>query len=88
MEKDILVHYMVYKKEKTSKPKMNIVIQSIYMYIQNHEIYFDYEPTFNNGVLLFGIVGFKKDHTKLKEELGDLLNKSDCQLKVLQNSKK
>lgn len=82
--KDIIVHYFVNKQENINHEiNMKLVISCIYVYIQNHEIYFKYEPKFVNNVLIFGIVGFKKDHIKLQKVLGSDLNKLGCKLNIL-----
>lgn len=82
MEKDdILIHYIVTKKEH-KKINMKKLIKMIYRYVQNHEIYFKYDPTFYEGVLLFGIVGFQKDHDALQEILGNNVIKLNCNLTI------
>lgn len=54
------------------------------MYIQNTEIYFKYEPTFVNSVLIFGIIGFEEDHEKLQKILGKDIQSIGCKLQELQ----
>ena len=86
MEKDILIHYIVSKKENAKKIKMDVLVQNIYSYVQNNETYFHYEPDFYAGVLLFGIIGFKKGHDKLKKELGAVFDKLDCQVQYIEGN--
>lgn len=84
MEKnDIVIDYSVSKVEGSFVIDMKAMVQSIYTYIQTHEIYFKYEPSFVEGVLIFGIVGFKDDHEKLLSELGQSLKEHGVELKVL-----
>lgn len=79
--KDILIHYIVSKKEDFPKEvNMELVINCIYVYIQNTPIYFKYEPRFINQVLIFGIIGFKRDQKKFQKVLGSDLNKLGCKL--------
>lgn len=75
MKKDFIAHYMVKKKESAKKTDIEAIIKLIFVYIQNKDIYFEYEPTFFKGVLIFGIVGFKKDHDELKRVLGADIDK-------------
>lgn len=79
--KDITINYMVTKKEN-SKPNMKKLIKRIYHYIQNNEIYFKYEPKFYKGILIFSIVGFPSDHTKLQKILKNRIKTLKCELKV------
>ena len=84
MEKDdILIHYIVHKKEGTKKIKIKTLIHSIITYIQTHEVYFKYEPDFYAGVLIFGIIGLKKDHNKLKKNLGKIFDRLGCQVQYV-----
>jgi len=80
--KDIIKNYMVLPKEYHKAPiDMKILIECIYSYIQNNEIYFKYEPSMYKSVLIFGIVGFKKNHKALKRDLGKNINDLHCILK-------
>lgn len=80
--KDILVHYMVTKIEN-KEVDIEKIIQFIITYIQNHPIYFKYDPSFYNKVLLFGVIGFKKEHIKLQKRLGSDITKFGGTLTVL-----
>ncbi len=83
MEKgDIVVHYMVSKKEDTIDVNTSLLVSSIYKYVQNREIYFKYDPKFFKGVLLFGIVGFPHDHEAFQEVVGGDVKKLNCNLKI------
>jgi hypothetical protein len=81
-QKDILIHYMVTKKEN-EKTNIEKIIQSIIVYIQSNPIYFEYEPKFVNNILIFGIIGFKRDHVKLQKRLGDYISYFGGNLKIL-----
>jgi hypothetical protein len=81
MEKgDKKVTYKIIKNEGAGKVDMEILCNHVIHYIQNNEIYFNYEPTFFHGVLIFGIIGLKKDHKKLKKELGKIISDLKCEL--------
>ena len=81
---DILINYVVNKKENFSdKINMELLINCIYVYIQNTPIYFKYEPTFYLGVLIFGIIGFKKEHIKLQKILGSDIDKLGGKLSIV-----
>jgi len=82
-ESDIEIHYMVTKKVNT-KVVVSEVINLIYAYVQNKEVYFKYEPHFHEGVLIFCIVGFQSDHKELQKLLGKDINKFKCELEILQ----
>lgn len=87
-DKDILTHYMVNKKSNSKKTDLSNIINFVIVYIQNNEIYFKYEPTFWNKVLIFGIIGTKKEQTKLKKDLGKIINKLGGKLNILLKGKK
>lgn len=83
--KDITKNYIVHPIKNEHVPiDMEKVIRKIYAHIQNNPIYFSYEPKMYKGVLIFGVVGFKKNHAKLKKSLGKTLNKMRCLLKVVE----
>lgn len=81
--KDILIHYMVTKKEN-EQANIKKIIQSIMVYIQSNSIYFKYEPKFVNNILIFGIIGFKRDQVKLQKRLGDYISYFGGNLEILQ----
>ena len=82
MEKnDILAHYMVHKKEN-QKTDILTIIRLIINYVQNNKVYFKYEPTFWQGVLIFGIIGYQEDHDKLKELLGTDIDRFGGVIKI------
>jgi hypothetical protein len=84
MKKDILVHYKVTKQANyKQKVNMELLIGCIYTYIQNTPIYFKYEPNFVNSILVFGIIGFKRDHVKLQKRLGSDIKKLGCDLTII-----
>jgi len=88
-QKDIVQHYMVTKilpKELTKK-QVAKMINTIINYIQTTEIYFKAMPRFYKGVLLFSVVGFKKDHARLLKKLGGRLNKLNCKCEKIGKSK-
>ena len=80
-KKDIVIDYHVLKNSE--KVNVTEIVKSIYRYIQTHEIYFKYEPSFVEGVLIFGIVGYKEDQEKLQNELGPILNGLGAKLDIL-----
>ena len=80
-KKDKIVHYMV-TKEPNSKPRMKLVVGVIYAYVQNKEVYFKYEPRFHDGVLIFGIVGYKKLQKDFQKMVGGDLKKLGCKLDI------
>ena len=83
MEKgDIVVHYMTSKKDDTQEVNTSLLVSIIYKYVQNKEIYFQYEPNFFKGVLIFGVVGFAHDHEELQKVLGGDMEKLNCNLIV------
>lgn len=86
-KKNVLIHYMVNKKENT-EVDTKLVISCIYTYAQNKPIYFEYEPTFYNDVLVFGIIGIKREHLKLQKVLGSDLIKLNCKLNILEGKYK
>jgi len=71
---DILAHYMITKKLNSKKTDLPGIINLVIAYIQNNEIYFKYEPTFWNGVLIFGIIGFKQDQNKFKTDIEKIID--------------
>ena len=79
MRKDIRVHYFV-SKQSQDWVDMDLLIKSIYKYVQNNEIHFDYEPKFFEGVLVFGITGFESDQVALRSILGGDIEKLGCKL--------
>lgn len=78
-EKDLEAHYMITKQGDTPVD-IKKLITSIKHYVQNNKIYFSYYPSFIKGVLIFGIVGFLKDHINLKLELGTTIMSTGCTL--------
>lgn len=81
--KDILINYMINKKETfPDKINMELLINCIYVYIQNKPVYFKYEPTFCYSILIFGIIGVKKEHIKLQKVLGSDIDKLGGKLSV------
>jgi hypothetical protein len=84
MKKDILVHYKVTKQADYSQQvNTELLISCIYTYIQNTPIYFKYEPNFVNSILVFGIIGFKREHMKLQKRLGSDIEKLGCSLSII-----
>lgn len=85
MKNDILIHYMVTKQE--TKVDIEKIIQFIITYVQNHLVYFKYEPTFYNNVLIFGLIGFKREHKKLQKRIGSDITKFGGKLNILKGEK-
>lgn len=78
---DITKNYIVHPVKNEHGPiDMEKVIQKIYAHIQNNPIYFSYEPKMYKGVLIFGVVGFNKNHSHLEKHLGKALKKMRCLL--------
>lgn len=81
-KKDYLVHYMM-----TKRPEMvtNIAmaISFLTVYVRNHEIYFKTDPKFYDGVLLMGVVGYKKDHNKFQKTVELGVNKFGCKIEQI-----
>jgi len=59
--KDYTAQYMITKKIPEEKSDVSSVINFIYDYIQNNEIYFFKDPAFINNVLLFSLIGLEND---------------------------
>jgi hypothetical protein len=78
---DILIDYKVTKDSEL--PNMKNIMGSIYNYVQNNPVYFSYEPSFVNGVLIFGIVGLKHNHVNLQRMMGANISASGGKLEVM-----
>jgi hypothetical protein len=46
MNEDVLVHYMVHKKDTEVKTGIKTIINCIIAYVQNTSVYFKYTPSF------------------------------------------
>jgi hypothetical protein len=80
---DYIGHYMAAKQEGTTEVDMEQMINAIVAYIQNHEVYFTYEPQFFEGVLIFNVVGYKRDHILFTKAMEQILEHFGCKLGTL-----
>lgn len=78
---DIIIDYKVVKDSEL--PDMKKIIHSIYKYVQNNEVYFKYEPKIIDGVLIFGIVGFRHKHNNLLKIMGNDVRESGGKLEIM-----
>ena len=76
---DYVYHYIVNKKSN-APVDMKALITVIVAYIQTHDVYFKYTPQFVEGVIIFGVIGYKKDHTELQNTLCETLSELNCNL--------
>ena len=81
MEEDIVVDYMVTKLSDVDIDMIKLM-KALRDYMQNNEIYYSYTPHFVEGVMVFGIVGFRSEHDKLQSELYNTLGHLGFYLEV------
>ena len=84
---DFVYHYIVYKAVDNVSIDMDTLIKTIVGYVQSHEVYFKYDPSFFNGTLIFGIVGYKSDQDALRKSLHGKISRPGCNLKRISTNK-
>ena len=80
IKEDRSAHYFVTKQEDVQEVKVDVIVNTIKVYVMNKPVYFIYDTNFVDGVMIFGVKGFEEDHKELQDVLGGDIEKLGCSL--------